>query len=374
MKNLHLTKVYINLLNLEHNMKLLQNLAPNSILFPAIKANAYGHDAFIVGKHLTKIGYKTLLVAHISEAIELIEKGLKAKFITLSPTLSRNSRYFVEYDVEPVVCTKEQIKSLNEEARKKNKIQNIHLKIDTGMGRVGINPESIWDFLNLIYNLKNINLVSIMSHFPKADEEDKSFSLKQIEIFKKIRSEISKKYPVKYFHIANSAAIFDLPSAHFEIVRPGISIYGLPPSNKIINKKVKELKPVLQWETSITYIKEVPPNTGISYGHTYYTKKKTLIATLPIGYGDGLMRILSNKMRVIINGKYCKQIGRICMDQTMVDVTPLKNNVKIGDKVIIIGSQNNLQITADELAKLANTINYEITTNISERVPRIPIY
>ncbi len=369
-RELHLTKAVIDLKKLDYNLDLLKNLAGGRKMYPAIKANAYGHGSEMIGKHLVKRGYTTLCVAHMPEAIELIESGIKATFIVLSPTIPSNAEYFAEYDLEPVICTIEMMKALDAAGKKAGKVINAHAKIDTGMGRVGMDLADVKDFFETAAGLKNVKILTVMSHFPKADERDKTFSKKQYNKFLE-GMDIAKKYGISTFHFANSAAIFDLPEAHFDLVRPGISIYGLKPSLEIVNRAVDDLKPILSLETRITYLKNVPEGTGISYGHTYYTKKPSLIATLPIGYGDGLMRSLTNKLDVLINGRYCPQVGRICMDQCLVDVTSIKKDVQVGDRVVIIGESKGNILTADELASKANTINYEITTNIQRRVPRI---
>ncbi len=369
-KTTHLTQACINPEHLTHNMHLLQEHVGKRPLWPAIKANGYGHGAEIIGRHLIKIGYTTLCVAHIPEAIELVEKGLNVLFIILSPNLPESSEYAVQYGFEPVVCTLEQVKGLAEAARQSEKQVAVHLKVDTGMGRVGIKPEDAVDFLEECAHLPQISVKGIMSHFPRADEYDKSFSLGQIELFKKV-IEKTRKYKIALYHFANSAAIFDLPEAHFDAARPGISIYGLKPSLTMVSPRVTELKPVLSWKTRITYLKEVPEGTGLSYGHIYHTEKPSLIASIPLGYGDGMSRLLSNKLEVLVHGVRCKQVGRICMDQCLVDVTELRGRVEPGDEVVIVGKQGNEEVTVDELAMKLGTINYEIVTNIARRVPRI---
>ena len=366
----HLTKVVLNLDHLTHNMALLQDHVGKRPLWPAIKANGYGHSAEIIGSHLVNLGYKTLCVAHVSEAIELTETGLKAKIIVLSPTLAEKSECFVEYGFEPVVCTLDMARALSHAASKTGKKIAIHIKVDTGMGRVGIRPDEVVDFLESCRDYTGIYVKGTMSHFPRAGEEDKSFSMKQIDIFRKVK-EASKGYGIKMYHFANSAAIFDLPDAYFDAARPGISIYGLKPSPTIANPRVNELKPVLEWKTRIIYLKDVPAGTGLSYGHIYHTKRPSLIASIPLGYGDGMSRLLSNRIDLLVRGTRCPQVGRICMDQCLVDVTALKEHVKVGDEVVIIGKQGDDEITADELAERLGTINYEIVTNIAHRVPRI---
>ena len=366
----HLTKAYIHLDNLRHNMKILQELVGKRPMWPAIKANAYGHGLKIVAQHLVDIGYKTLCVAHVTEAISLLESGIDAKFVLLSATLPEHCEAIVAYNCEPVVCTMEMVETLAREANKAGKQVSLHLIVDTGMGRIGIHPDDVESFLAKCTSYVSLQIRGLMSHFPRADEKDKAISNEQIEDFQRL-IEITRNYDIEYRHMANSAAILDLPDAHFDAVRPGIAIYGLRPSWEIYNPRVEELKPVLEWKSQITFLKEVPAGTGLSYGHAYYTKKPSLIATIPVGYGDGLNRALSNDMDILTRGIRCPQVGRITMDQSLVDVTSLRGQVKIGDEVVIIGHQGNERITADELAKKLATINYEVVTAITRRVPRV---
>ncbi len=368
----HLTRACIRLDNLSHNMDLLQELAGKRPLWPAIKANAYGHGAEIIGRHLVAKGYSTLCVAHIPEAVELVEKEINARFIILTPNLPENAGYVVQHGFEPVVCTLEMMKSLSLAAAKVNKPVEVHLKIDTGMGRVGIRPEDVPDFLERSRAYPGVRVKGIMSHFPRADEEDKAFSRRQTQTFLEVKK-ASSSYGIGFYHVANSAAIFDLPEAHLDAARPGISIYGLKPSPAIQNQKVHELRAVLEWKTGIVFLKEVPAGAGLSYGHIHHTDKPSLIASIPVGYGDGLSRLLSNKLDVLVRGRRCPQVGRICMDQCLIDVTALRGKVESGDEVVIIGRQGSETITADELAGRLGTINYEIVTNISPRIPRIAV-
>jgi alanine racemase len=367
----HLTQAYIHLDNLTHNMALLKRLVRTRSLWPAIKANAYGHGSEIIARHLITLGYSTLCVAHVSEALELVEKGLEARFIILSPTLPENSEYFAQHGFEPVVCTLEQVQGLAA-AQKAGKQIAVHLKVDTGMGRVGIRPDQVRDFLERCTKFPEVFVKGIMSHFPRASEEDKSFSSSQIDRFQQVK-ETSKEYGIKVYSLANSAAIFDLPNAYLDAARPGISIYGLKPSPTIVNPLVHKLKPVLELKTRIVFLKEVPAGTGLSYGHIFHTDKPSLIGSIPLGYGDGVSRLLSNKLELLIHNIRCPQVGQICMDQCLVDLTELRGIVKLGDEVVIIGKQGSKEITADDLAKKIGTINYEIVTNIAYRVPRIAI-
>lgn len=368
----HLTKAYIYLDRLTHNMQLLQTQIGDRPLWPCVKAEAYGHGAEIIARHLISLGYDTLCVATVIEAALLQHAGIVANFIVLSATLPEHSEALVAYDCEPAVCTFEMAEALARDAEKEEKRISIHIKVDTGMGRIGINPDEVERFLERCRAFPALHVRGIMSHFPRADEENKSYSLEQIERFKGV-IEASRKYGVDIYHMANSAAILDLPDSYFDAARPGIAIYGLRPSWEITNPQVHELRPVLEWKTRITFLKEVPEGQGLSYGHAYYTQQPSLIATVPVGYADGLSRRLSNNMDFLVQGLRCPQVGRITMDMSLVDVTALRDKVELGDEAVIIGTQGAQEITADELAKKLGTINYEIATRIGQRVPRVAV-
>lgn len=367
-----LTRAFIHLDRLTHNLNLLQSLVGDRPLWPCIKGNAYGHEAEIVGRHLTGLGYHTLGVADVGEAIVLVEAGIEATFIVLSETLPEHSEALVVHGCEPTVSTLRMAETLSGDAQRIGRRVSVHLKVDTGMGRVGIRPEDVPAFLQRCGELPGIRVRGIMSHFPRADEADKSYSLDQIERFRRV-FEAARDLEIEFRHMANSAAIFDLPKSHFDAARPGISIYGLRPSVEIQNPRVNELQPVLEWKTRVTFLKEVPEGTGLSYGHAFHTTRPSLIATIPAGYADGLSRNLSNRCDLLIRGVRCPQVGRITMDMTLVDVTKLRGEVELGDEVVIIGQQGNEEVTADELAEMLGTINYEVVTGISHRVPRVAV-
>jgi alanine racemase len=366
----HLTKAYIQLDHLTDNLRLLQALVGKRSIWPVLKANAYGHDALIVAAHLVRLGCSTLCVADVQEAAALADAGVHAIFVVLSATLPQHSEALVAYGCEPVVCTLEMVQALADAAEKARKQLSLHLKVDTGMGRLGIRPEEAVSFLRHCRDFPWLKIRGLMSHFPRADETDKSYSLEQLARFREV-VELTTGFGIEMRHMANSAAIFDLPESHFDAVRPGIALYGLSPSATIGNRRVSELKPVLEWKSQITFLKEVPSGMGLSYGHAFHTQKPSMIATVPIGYGDGLARNLSNEIEVLVRGMRCPQVGRITMDMTLIDVTALGGQVEPGDEVVVIGRQGNERITADELAGKLGTINYEIVTCIAHRVPRV---
>ena len=365
-----LTQVYLHLDRLSHNMRLLQQQVGKRPLWPCIKAEAYGHGAETIARHLLQLGYTTFGVADVGEAVALINSGIKATFVVFSATLPEHSEALVAYDCEPAVCTHEMVQALARDAEKMGKRVSIHLKVDTGMGRVGIYPEQVAEFLAHCRAHPAIHVRGIMSHFSRADEADKSFSHQQIDTFQQVTQSVAS-HKIEIRHMANSAAILDLPTSYFDAARPGIAIYGLRPSRDIQNPHVDDLKPVLEWKSRITFLKEVPTGIGLSYGHIFKTTHPSLIATIPVGYGDGLNRNLSNKIDFLVRGIRCPQVGRITMDMCLIDVTPLRGQVELGDEVVIIGKQGEEKLSADELAEMQNTINYEIVTAISQRVPRI---
>jgi alanine racemase len=368
----HPTRALIHLDRLTRNMRLLQEHVGERQLWPAVKANAYGHGASLVAAHLVAIGYDTLCVAHAEEAIELLEAGVSARFLVMSAALPEESGCFVEHGLEPAVCSQETVEALDREATRAGRRVDVHLKVDTGMGRVGVRPEEVTPFLERCRDLPGVRVRGLMSHFPRADEADKSFSLDQIEIFRRLQ-DATRDSGIEVCHMANSAAILDLPGSHFDAARPGISIYGLAPSRTIANPRVRDLEPVLEWKTRITFLKEVSAGVGLSYGHTFRTDRPSLIATIPVGYGDGLSRSLSNRLDVLVGGTRCPQVGTITMDQCLVDVTALRGRVAIGDEVVVIGRQGNEEVTADDMAETLGTISYEIVTAISRRVPRVEL-
>jgi alanine racemase len=340
-------------------------------MWPAIKANAYGHGADIIARQLLALGYGTLCVAHVDEAIALREAGIAATFVVLSPALAEDAAAFVEHGLEAAVCTPACVEALAATARRAGRSVALHVIVDTGMGRVGIRPEATRGFVAACRAQEGVTVKGIMSHFPRADEADRSYSLAQIERFREVRHSTAGAAPVVY-HMANSAAVLTLPDSLFDAVRPGIAIYGLNPFRPGVSDPLAaQLRPVLELRTRITFLKEVPAGTGLSYGHSFHTEGPSLIATVPIGYGDGLRRGLSNRMEMLVHGRRCRQVGTITMDQCLLDVTALRARVRVGDEVVVIGRAGGESLGADELAATLDTINYEIVTAIAERVPRI---
>lgn len=356
----------INLNNLSHNFRQLKKLvSPSTNILVTVKADAYGHGLVPVAKRMVKEGVDFLGVASIDEGIRLREAGIKSRILILGLVLKRDIAPLFRYGLTPTVCDRNLALALNNKARHLKKPINIHIKVDTGMGRIGVLYKYAPGFIRAIHKLKFINVEGLFTHFPMADT-DKDFTCYQIDLFDKLVNKLNKQgIKIPLVHAANSMGAIGYKKGHFTMIRPGLVIYGLYPRQDL---KIR-LKPVLSLKTEIVFLKKVPEGYGVSYGHIYVTKKPTKIATLPIGYGDGYPRNLSNEAPVLIKGKRFKVSGRICMDQIMVDVGNLK--VKTGDEVVLIGPQGRNKITAEELAKLSGTIPYEIVCGLGSRIPRI---
>ncbi|MCR6513914.1 MAG: alanine racemase [Clostridium sp.] len=356
---------------IEDNIKEIKKIVKDKEVIGVVKADAYGHGAIDTASILLENGADRLAVAVISEAIELRENGITKPLMILGYTPLSFKEDLVKYDIEQTVFNLEYAKELSDFAIKNNTKAKIHIKIDTGMGRIGFlpNEESI-DEIEKISKLQGIEIIGLFTHFSTADEEDKEYTKLQVEKYKKIVDELDKRgVNTGIKHVSNSAAIIDLEEYYFDAVRPGIILYGYYPSNEVKKDKIK-IRPALTLKSNIIHLKTVEEGTYISYGRSYVTEGKRTIATLPIGYADGYTRLLNGKAKVIIRGKLAPVVGKICMDQCMVDVTDI-DGVSVGDEVILLGRDGNIKNDADDLAKMLGTINYEIICMIGRRVPRV---
>jgi alanine racemase len=361
----------INLDAIYHNIEKTKNmLTAGTKLMAIIKADGYGHGAVPIAKTLYPLT-DAYGIAIIEEAIELRKNGIDKPILVLGYTAKEQYKQLVEYDITQTIFQYSAAKDLAKEARRENKCAKIHIKVDTGMSRIGFydSIDSIEE-VKKIAQLEGIKIEGIFSHFACADASDKTSAKKQLDRFLKFISQLEEAgiyIPVK--HIANSAGIIDLPEAYLDMVRSGISTYGMYPSDEVIKGRIP-LEPAMEIKTHVSYVKEVEVGIGVSYGSTYVTDKKTMIATIPVGYGDGYPRQLSSKGRVLIHGKSAPILGRICMDQFMVDVSGIEE-VKQGDVVTLVGEDNEERITVEELAALAYSFNYEFVCNVGKRIPRI---
>lgn len=363
----------INLDTIATNTKNIKKLVGDKELIAIVKADCYGHGAVDVVPTLLDNGASRLAVAMLTEAIELRENNINAPIVILGYTPLYLGEELINYDIEQTVYDLDYAKELSKIALSLNKKAKIHIAIDTGMGRIGFLPgDDTVKTINEVYNLEGLEVIGIYSHFSTSDEKDKTYANEQLFKFKKVMGDLKAigiEIPLK--HISNSGAIIDMPETYLNGVRPGIILYGYYPSKEVSNDNLS-VKPALTLKAKVAHVKELHKDMYISYGKTFKTNKKTIVATLPIGYGDGYPRALSENAKVIVNGKFASILGRICMDQCMIDVTDIEN-IKTGDEVIILGGEGDLKFNADDMAEALGTINYEILCRIKSRIPRVYI-
>jgi len=361
----------INLDNLAHNMREVKKSVKEGTLITAVvKANAYGHGSVYAARTFLKNGADRLAVATLAEAIELRNAGIDVPILILGYTPVSQYSSVIEHDITQTIYNLESARAFSQTAGKLNKTGYIHIKIDSGMGRIGFLPtdKSVNDILE-ISKLPNIMVEGIFTHFATADEKDKTYTYTQYERFMYVINKLEERglsIPVK--HVSNSAAIIDLPDFNLNMVRAGIMLYGYYPSDEVHKERVN-LLPAMSLKARISHVKAVPADTGISYGQIFVTKRESKIATIPIGYADGFTRMLSSKGEAYIKGRIVPIVGRICMDQCMLDVTEIED-VKVGDEVILFGYEEG-SLNADDIAAKLNTISYEILCMVGRRVPRV---
>ncbi len=362
----------ISLEAISHNMREARRLiAPGTKIMAVVKANAYGHGAVKIAPLVLKEGAAYLSVARVKEGITLREAGIGAPILVLGYTPFTQFKELMVYDLAQTIYTQEMAAVLALEAAKQKKRVNIHLKIDTGMGRLGFlpTPEAIKEVLNIAAQ-PYLKTEGIFTHLASADEKDKSETLNQIAKYWQFIEDLKKEgleIPLK--HCANSAAIIDLPQTHLNMVRPGIMIYGLYPSKEVDTNRLN-LHPAMSFKARLAQVKKVPAGFKVSYGSAWSAPKPTVIATLPVGYADGYSRLLSSKGQVLIHGRRAPVVGRVCMDMCMVDVGHIPE-VYPGDEAVLFGTQEGVSLPVEEVASLMGTINYEVVCLVSERVPRV---
>lgn len=354
------TIMEVDLKNFEHNVAQIKKIIAEDVnIMPVIKANAYGTYINKVNEILNQ--FEIVAVAIVDEAVELRKQGFKKEIFVLNQPYKDEIKKIIKYDISIGISSN----SFLEEIGKLNKQVKVHIEIGTGMGRTGINPARTKEYIEKVKKYNSIKIEGIYTHLSSADC-DFEYTEKQIESFEKALAIAKQNIEnLKYIHASASNGILNFPNTYYNLVRPGIILYGYKSCDNIEEKI--DLKPVCKLKSKITYLKEVEKGISIGYSRSFITNRKTKVATIPIGYADGINRILSNKGNVVINGMKAPIIGKVCMDSFMVDVTDLKN-VNIGDDVYI---WDNEIITVDEIADICNTINYEIISTISNRVPRV---
>jgi alanine racemase len=365
----HRAAAVVDLACIRHNLRVVQEKAPGRKIIAMIKANAYGHGLRQVGAHLAAAGVDYLGAAYIEEALELRQAGITIPIITSGPFSKFQISQFIENQIDFTVASVDALQLISESAAFYKKRVNVHLKVDTGMMRIGIRHSNAQQLFEAALKMeKQVKVVSLLSHFASADSEDLGSARLQLERFLEAAYFYDQhSLPKPLLHIANSAAILRMPESLLDMVRPGIMLYGYHPSKH--SEAEAELRPALSFRAKVMYFKVILKGSSASYGGTWTALENCRAVTLPIGYGDGYPRGLSNKGQVLLRGRRYSVIGRVCMDQTIVNLG--NGEAYNGDEAVLLGRQGDEVITADDIAAQLGTINYEVLTGISQRVPRI---
>lgn len=352
---------------IRHNVRRLREIVQKPIM-AVVKANAYGHGAVEVARAAVEAGAAWLGVAFAGEGVALRRAGLRENILVLGYTPPDLAAEAIAHDLSLAVYDLPLARAYGEAAAHGRRAR-LHVKVDTGMGRLGVQPEEALSFVRAVRALAGVEVEGIFTHFATADEADLSFAREQLARFNGALAALEaagRRPPLA--HAANSAAALAMPEARFDLARVGIALYGLSPSADV--RLPADFKPALEWKSEVSQIKRLPPGTPISYGREYYTKGPETIAVIPVGYADGFRRYPKNAAQVIVGGRRVPVVGRVCMDQIMADVS-LANGVQVGDEVVLIGRQGAARITADEAAAWWGTINYDVVSGIMARVPRV---
>jgi alanine racemase len=366
-----------------HNIYEFQHIIPKSTqIMAVVKADAYGHGAKEVANAALQAGATRLAIAIIEEGIVLRQEGITVPIHILGVSAPGTEKAVIDHNLIPTICTIESARNFSDIGKALGKTIPFHLKLDTGMGRIGVRANQLSEFLEALKPLPNLQMEGIFSHFSKADEYDKTYTEKQLNTYTHCLNMVKEAgFKPRIRCLANSAGTMEVPESLFDMVRIGISLYGLYPSDEVDPTRVN-LKPVMSWKTQIAHLKTLPPGEAVSYGGMFITQRPTVVATLPLGYADGYRRRLwKTGGNVLVKGQRVPIIGRVCMDMFMVDVTDIdsrspgrlreSSGVAVGSEVILIGKQETETITADDMAKQLDTINYEITCLVGKRVPRV---
>ncbi|MBS3909464.1 MAG: alanine racemase [Actinobacteria bacterium] len=360
----------IDLSAIKHNFREAQRVVGENVkVMAVVKANAYGHGLVRAAKAASEVGAASFGVAIPEEGAILREAGIVEQIHVLTEAASEAGPLILDNDLTATVFSRGSARALSDEALRRGRVALVHIKVDTGMNRVGLTPERVPELIREMRSLRGLEIQGIFTHFSEADDPAGDYTAYQMQRFKVLVDALEAEgICPRVKHAANSAGLYLYPDSHFDMVRVGISLYGLHPSEA--TRGVADLRPALSLKARLSYIKNLARGEGVSYGRTYKAPCDTVIATVPAGYGDGYSRLLSNKAEVLIGGRRYPAVGNICMDQFMVDVGP-DSTVKADDDVTLIGRQDNEEITVDEIASLLGTINYEVVCMINGRVPRV---
>jgi len=352
---------------IRHNFRQIKRFFPKMKIVAVVKADAYGHGLKAVAGLLDEEKVDVFGVSNVLEGIQLRQQGIRRPVLVFESLLSPCEETIVRYNLIPSICTLEFAEGLNRYAQKKRKIIDVHIKVDTGMGRLGVWHKDALAFVHRVSQLYHLRITGLYTHFPSADS-NVLFTRRQMRELTKLIQKLDRQgLVVPDIHQANSMGLIGYPS-NLNLARPGLMLYGLSPKPGVRLKI--QLKPALSVKSKIVFLKELAKGRSISYGRTFVASRKMTVATLPIGYNDGYLRCLSNKSFCLVGGKRCRVVGRVTMDQLMVDVSQVKN-VFLGMEVILLGRQGKSSVTADDLARWAGTINYEIACVLGNRLPRV---
>lgn len=359
---------------LRHNLQLARKLAAPAEVMAVVKANAYGHGAVQVARVLEDEGVAMLGVALVEEGVELRSAGVKAPILVMGGSYEGGYPLMVEHGLTPTLFRREHIHGLIAAAQRTGKAATAHLKLDTGMGRLGVQPQELPEFLTLLRGARGaIELDGFLSHFANADVQSSGLTGQQVQRFRDGLSQVRDAgFNPRFRHLSNSAGLLSLAELSdgldVNLVRPGLLLYGLVPE-PWLGGGIEPLR-VVAWKTGVMHLKRVAEGTAVSYGGTWVARRPSVIATLPIGYADGFSRVYSGKASVLVHGRRAPVVGRVTMDMCMIDVTELAD-VKVGDEVVILGTQGEQRIDAEELAQLGQTLHYEVLCSLGARVPRL---
>ncbi|HEX9507566.1 MAG TPA: alanine racemase, partial [Myxococcales bacterium] len=351
-------------------------LAGSAEILAVVKANAYGHGAVLVARALEALGVRFLAVALIEEGVELRRAGVRVPILVLGGSYEGGYDWLLKYGLTPTLFRREHVEGLARAARAVGHPVKAHLKVDTGMGRLGVRADELEAFLDAIRSYPEVQWDGLMSHFANADLADALLTREQVRRFRTAHQQLlARGLSPQWRHISNSAGVIDLPEVRdgsvFNLVRPGLMLYGVAPADRMALPT--DLRPILSWRTRVIHLKAVSRGDAISYGSIWTAPRPSRIATLPVGYADGYSRLYSNRASVLIRGQRAPIVGRVCMDLCMIDVTDIEG-VQQGDEVVLLGRQGKEQILVGELAELAETIPYEVLCALSSRVPRVLVH
>ncbi len=368
------TRAEVDLGALVRNVRALRSVAPGVALLAMVKADAYGHGAALIARALETEGVEMLGVALVEEGLALRQAGVGTDILVLGGAYEGAWEAMVQVGLCPAVFREDHLEALAAAARKLGTVPRAHLKVDTGMARLGAQPQEVPALLARARVLQ-VDVQGVMSHFANADLADAGVTQEQLKMFRAVLAQVDAAgFRPRWRHLANSAAMVALPAARegesLNLVRPGLALYGISPAPWIVPPQ--PLEPVLSWKTAVVHLKTVPPGTAVSYGGTWTAQRPTRIATLPVGYADGYPRRLSNRGQVLVRGQRAPLVGRVCMDLCMVDVTDVAG-AALGDEVVLLGRQGSEQVGAVELAGWLETIPYEVLCGVGARVPRVAV-